>query len=72
MAIEIDNHLSEICKKIETIMEEYNINIIDACILFCEQNNTDIESIGDVIKNNSKLKAIAMNEANELNFIRKK
>jgi len=56
--------------EIEDMVEEMGIDVIDACILYCEQNGMEIESLGEIVKKNQSLRAKVQREAEALNFIK--
>jgi hypothetical protein len=60
---------SKFALEIENIVVSHKLNYIDAIILFCEENNLEIESVSKLISKplKEKLKWDAIN----LNFIKK-
>ena len=61
---------TKFAQEIETlVLENKDMNYIDAIIHFCEQNNIDIESVPKLIS--KPLKEKIKCEAQELNFMKK-
>ena len=54
---------------IESLVQESNLNYIEAIISYCEENNIEFESVGKLIAKplKDKLKA----EATELNYLKR-
>jgi hypothetical protein len=61
----------ELPTQIDQIVHERNISYMDAVILWCEQNNLEVEFAGDLIRRNAVLKAKIQIEAENLNFMKK-
>ena len=57
--------------EIESIKNETNMSYMDCVIHYCEQNGTEIETAGSLIKNIAVLKAKIQDEAELLNFLPK-
>ena len=61
---------AKFAQEIETlVLENKDMNYIDAIIHFCEQNNIDVESVPKLIS--KPLKEKIKYEASELNFMKK-
>jgi hypothetical protein len=58
-------------EKIETLVEEYDIDYIDAVIDYCDKNGLELEVVADVIQNLPNLKAKLEIEAENLHFLKK-
>ena len=56
---------SNFCMQIERIVNEYNINIMDAVIHYCEQNQMEIEVAGTLLNRNKKIMELLEIEAKE-------
>lgn len=57
--------------EIEEMVEKRNLDYMDACITYCQENNIEIEYIGELIKKNQNIKSKIQREAEELNYIKK-
>lgn len=57
--------------EIDEMVERDNIDYIDACITYCEQNEIEIEYIGDILKKNQNIKSKILKEAERLNYVKK-
>lgn len=68
---EIENKLLKVAVEIEKLVETHEIDYIDACILYCQQNNIEVEQLGDIVRNNSNLKSKVQKEAENLRFLKK-
>jgi hypothetical protein len=68
--IDLEN-LMLIASEIEAIVDDKEVNYIDACIMYCEERELEIEYIGDIIKKNQRIRAKVQREAEDLNFIKK-
>lgn len=62
---------SEILRGIEKLVIEKDIPYIDAAILYAEKNNMEIETVANIIKMSTVVKANIQLEAEALNFIPK-
>lgn len=60
---------SKFAIEIEKLVIEHNCNYIDGIVMFCEENNYEIESISKLIS--KPLKEKLRNDAINLNFIKK-
>lgn len=67
----IDEKILKITHDIEELVYMYDIEYIDACIMYCNQNDIEIEYIGEILKRNQCLKGKIQVEAENLNFIKK-
>lgn len=56
---------------IRTIIDLYKLNVFDAAIHYSEISGSDIEHIGELIRNDPLLSSMATKEAEELNIIPK-
>ncbi len=57
--------------EIEKIVKDKKIYYMDAVIMWCEQNNHEIEFAGELIKKNVVLRSKIQLEAENLNFMKK-
>jgi hypothetical protein len=56
--------------EVESIVHETRATYIDAILIYCEDNNVDIERVGKLI--NKKIKACIEREASDLNLLKDK
>jgi hypothetical protein len=62
---------SDFVIEIEMIVKEKHCEYMDAILIYCERNNIEVETVADLIKHNSVLKAKLQYEAELLNMMRK-
>ena len=62
---------SEILRGIEKIVSDKELTYIDAAIHYAEQHNMEVESVANVIKMSTVVKAQIQLEAEGLNFLPK-
>ena len=65
--INVNQFLSEI----ETLVVDKKMEYIDAVVYYCEQNNMEIETAAQLIKQNQKFKDKLRNEPESLPFLPK-
>ena len=63
--------MKAICETIEDLVWKHDIPYMDAIILYCEDNNVEVEVFAKAIKSNEMLKAKLQHEAEELNYLPK-
>jgi len=63
--------VSTFIEDIEKLTNGNEIYFMDAVVLYCENNNIEIESVAKFIRKNAILKARIQEEAEELNFLKK-
>lgn len=68
---EIKFNLRSFSDEIERLVNEKQMEYIDAVLFFCENNMIDLEIAANFIKNNSRLKGRIQHEAEKLNFLPK-
>lgn len=61
----------DVGKKIEDLVYEFDIDYIDACLLYCEQNKIEVEFFADLIEKDNYIKTRLQQEAEDLNFLKK-
>lgn len=66
------NNVIDIVEKLEEIVKENEISFLEACLVYCDENDIEVETLGDIIKRNQNMKSKIQVEAEELNFIKKK
>ena len=54
-----------------TVYMEGGISAIDALVAFAEDNDIEIQTVGEIVKKNVALKAIVRNDAENLRLIEK-
>lgn len=59
-------------KEIEILVSKYKLDYIDAIVHFCEKNEIEIESVANLIRNNSRISSQIQIEAESLNFLPKR
>jgi Phage late-transcription coactivator len=62
---------SEFANEVEELVWQYDIEYIDAVVLYCERNNIAIETAASLIKMNANFKSKVQAEAETLNFLPK-
>ena len=74
MAIELDNLDSAVkfAKDIEGLIKTRRVSYIEAITLWCEEHDTEVEYAATLIKKNKKLKGAIQEEAEGLNFMKRK
>lgn len=65
------SYFIDIGKKIEDLVYQHDISYIDACILYCEKNNLEVEIVAEIINKNHYIKARIQTEAEDLNYLKK-
>lgn len=63
--------LLNVSRIIEDLVATKNLPYIDACIFYCEENDIEIEQLGDLLKNNENITTKIQVEAEDLNFLKK-
>lgn len=62
---------SQFMQEIDKLVEEKKIEYIDAVILYCKENEVEIETAASLIKGSAKMKAKIQIEAENLNYLPK-
>jgi hypothetical protein len=60
-----------VLEQIEELVWKHDISYMDAIVLYSEENNVDIESLGKLVKSNENLKGAIQLEAESLNYLPK-
>lgn len=68
--LHIEN-LVNISQKIEMLVQQFSLDYIDACILYCDQYGIELEQLADLIKKNQQIKHKIQLEAERLNFLKR-
>lgn len=58
-------------EEIEELVWQYDIDYIDAVMLYCERNNLEVETVASLVKGNANLKSRMQSDAENLNFLPK-
>jgi hypothetical protein len=61
----------EFIHEIEEIVYYYDVPYLEAVIMYCENNNIEIEVIAPIISKNENLRAKLMIEGEDLNYLKK-
>jgi len=61
----------QVLEEIEDLVWKHDIPYMDAVVLYCEDNNADIEALAKIIKSNENLKGLIQLEAESLNYLPK-
>lgn len=57
--------------EIESVMNQYNVTMMEAIIHICEIKNIEVEAVATLIKQSPKLKDILRKEATHLKMLNK-
>lgn len=63
--------LLNVSAEIERLIDTHQLDYIDACLLYCEQHQLDVEQFAMLIRNNQNIKSKLQVEAEQLNFLKK-
>ena len=63
--------IANLGNQIEKLATENQIEYIDACVLYCERHDVEIETLGALLKKHQKVVSKIRKEAEELNYIEK-
>jgi hypothetical protein len=69
--IEFNRSPTTFMQEIEKLVAQKKMEYIDAVVLYCKENDIEIETAASLIKGSAKMKAKIQNEAEELNYIPK-
>lgn len=67
----INESIIQVSKKIIDIAKDRGIDYIDACVSYCEENDLEIEYLGEIIEKNQHLKAMIQKEAEDLHYLKR-
>jgi hypothetical protein len=62
---------SQFMQEIDKLVDEKKIEYIDAVLLYCKENDIEIETAASLIKGSAKMKAKIQIEAENLNYLPK-
>ena len=63
--------VKQFLKEIEILVNEKRMEYIEAVVFYCEKNGMEIETAGQLIKQNQRFKAKIRTEAEDLHFIQR-
>jgi hypothetical protein len=66
----IQDQIINVTASIQQLAEQHDLSIIDACIMYSESANLEIEYVGEIVQKNRQLKNAIGDEARALNFLR--
>jgi len=58
--------------ELDTLSKQYNLDMMDAVVYYCEKHNLEIETAASMIKSNAKIKSRLQSEAEALNYLPKR
>ena len=61
----------EMIQEIEALVKKRNLEYIDAVIYYCEKNDLEVETMAEIIKQNSAMKSKIQIEAENLKMVRR-
>lgn len=64
-------NVAAIGEEIEQIVEDKEVEFIDACLIYCQENKVEIEVLGSLLKKHQKVVSKIRKEAEKLNFLEK-
>lgn len=62
---------TQFMQEIDRLVEEKQIEYIDAVLIYCKENEVEIETAASLIKGSAKMKAKIQIEAENLNYLPK-
>jgi len=57
--------------EIETLVSEYNVNYLDAILLYVEKNNLEVESVATLVKKHPAIKSKLQKDCEGLRLVEK-
>lgn len=66
-----ENH-QRVCQDIEAIAKAQCLTYIDASLAYAEKNNFEVEYVAELLSKNDLLRSRIEEEAEDLNFLKKK
>ncbi len=67
----IEEQLIAVANQIEELVYMHDIDYIDACIMFCNQNNLEYEHVGEIVREHANLRSKIQAEAETLHYVKK-
>ena len=71
LKIRLEHTSIEFAQKIEEIVKEKRCDYIDAIVIYCKDNNIELETAASIVKNFPKLKAKIRLEGETLHILKK-
>ena len=71
MSIIIQQQLAKVAEEIEEIVWMNDVDYIEACILYCEQKDLEVEYVGEIIQKHLVLRSKIQQEAERLHNLKK-
>ncbi len=65
-------NITEFISDIETIHQSLNLSYMESVVYWCEAKGLEVETVSSIVKNNRVLKSRIRQEAEDLNFMKKK
>ena len=65
------NKLAIIGAQLDNIVDIYDVSYMEACIMYCDKYEVEIELLGELITSHQRIAAMIKREAEELNFLKK-
>jgi hypothetical protein len=63
--------VQDFIKDIDLLVNDFQLDYIDAVVYYCEKNNIEIETAASLVKSSSKIKAKIQLAAEEKNYMTK-
>ena len=63
--------VQDFIKDIDLLVNDFQLDYIDAVVYYCEKNNIEIETAASLVKSSSKIKAKIQLAAEEKNYMAK-
>lgn len=65
-------NISEFISDVENIHQSLTLSYMESVVYWCEAKGLEVETISSIVKNNRVLKSKIRQEAEDLNFMKKK
>ena len=72
MSLNVTANVTNFVNEINKLVEDKGLDVMDAVVYYCEKHNVEIETAASIIKQNAKIKARLMIEAENLNYLPKR
>ena len=63
---------AEFIADLETLRQDLQLTYMEAVVYWCEAKGVDVESVSGIVKNNRVLKSKIRQEAEDLNYIKRR
>lgn len=67
----IDSTILMVSRTLESMSLDKGIDMIDACVLYCEETGVEIEYLGEIIEKNQHLKAKIQKDAEDRHYLKR-